>query len=564
MSVHDADPLHELRRKFEEAAEKNEEGVQCIIEPELADLVALLTNEKDKEVDESGLREILVSKEWESKSLTWQEICELQTMLSSPALPSVESSLVPDLKSAVGTESEPALLEPNRELQQLVAANIPIPQKLMCAMNQFAVVARNCNSLATTNAHIEKQKSTSIKNSEFMSTIVALVSQENLSWDYICGCDTSFRDFAKILWSEWIALIKRKYTTGAEEEVLQSPSNKIRDEVTLEHAAKLIRTDPASCHDTERHVDSSDTAHSSAMQSLMDLGLSSAATPTLKDCEWISARAVLTEQNEGCSYKFQGMLVDYDEEARNFSINDSAKRPRSDAKIPSQVRNIKCLDGTGPANIILWGESCEDFERALQATVLSAASIKKWFFTIERVRVSPVVSNSANGNILTPMRSIQSIAASSVQSTTIAITTMATSPFLLHNAIYTAPKPPFCIMNFQQARMQFVVPFRATLRGSTIDIVKDDFTRTGEPKTSFSLVDSSGAWLNCCAIGVRNACSNALFEGSEIVAYNVYGRGALQAGQQSLVWLFKDATIVSVGKSSVKKHLKIDLVAAQK
>ena len=63
MSVHDADPLHELRRKFEEAAEKNEEGVQCIIEPELADLVALLTNEKDKEVDESGLQEILVSKE---------------------------------------------------------------------------------------------------------------------------------------------------------------------------------------------------------------------------------------------------------------------------------------------------------------------------------------------------------------------------------------------------------------------------------------------------------------------------------------------------------------------
>ena len=140
MSVHDADPLHELRRKFEEAAEKNEEGVQCIIEPELADSVALLTNKKD-EVDESGLHEILVSKEWESKSLTWQEICELQTMLSSPALPSVESSLVPDLKSAVGTESEPALLEPNRELQQLVAANIPIPQKLMCAMNQFAVVA---------------------------------------------------------------------------------------------------------------------------------------------------------------------------------------------------------------------------------------------------------------------------------------------------------------------------------------------------------------------------------------------------------------------------------------
>ena len=94
--------------------------------------------------------------------------------------------------------------------------------------------------------------------------------------------------------------------------------------------------------------------------------------------------------------------------------------------------------------------------------------------------------------------------------------------------------------------------------------MKDDFTRTGEPKTSFSLVDSNGAWLNCCAIGIRNACSNALFEGSEIVAYHAYGKGSLQEGQPSLVWLFKDTTIVPVGKSSVKKHMKIDLVVPQK
>ena len=108
-------------------------------------------------------------------------------------------------------------------------------------------------------------------------------------------------------------------------------------------------------------------------------------------------------------------------------------------------------------------------------------------------------------------------------------------------------------MNFQQARTQFVVPFRATLRGTAVDVVKGDFTRNGDLKTLLLLVDPAGAWLHCCATGIRNARSDALTEESEIVLYNVSGRGTSQAGKQPCVWLFNDAIVVPLGASTVKK-----------
>ena len=88
MAGHDDEILSELRRKFESAA-KELDGVQYIVTPEIADLVVLLANEKHT-VDELSLHEILVSKQWETKSFTWKEICELDNILNGL----VQSSLV--------------------------------------------------------------------------------------------------------------------------------------------------------------------------------------------------------------------------------------------------------------------------------------------------------------------------------------------------------------------------------------------------------------------------------------------------------------------------------------
>ena len=181
----------------------------------------------------------------------------------------------------------------------------------------------------------------------------------------------------------------------------------------------LLRADRIPLHavSTKRNLDSSEAAQSIGMQLLIDQGLDIAPRNTLKTLEWLSARALLTEDCDGTAWKFQGMIVEYDEQPRKLPLrnSNSSKRARIDAGFPSVVRYIKCLDCTGPANIILWGESSEVFQTALQSTVLSLPSVKKWYITVERVRVSNSITNDSNGNILTSMRSIHSIVASAKQ-----------------------------------------------------------------------------------------------------------------------------------------------------
>ena len=296
----------------------------------------------------------------------------------------------------------------------------------------------------------------------------------------------------------------------------------------------------------------------------MDQGLGVASTISLKAPEWLSAYAVLMEECEGTAWKFQGVLVDFDEQPRTFTAQPnlgSPKRGHSETTAQSVVMNVHCLDLTGPVTLTLWEASCEDFQRALQSTVKSSPTVKKWYVTVQRVRVQPLLSNASNGTVLTPMRTMHSIAASPAQSTSIKITAMATSPFLFPPHEYIVPNPPHCINNFQQNRAHFVVPFRATFRGTVVNVVKGDITRAGDPKTTFALVDSFGAWLPCCATG-RHALSAALVDGTEIVAYNVFARANRVEGKQPCVWLFKDSTIVPVGTSTVQKRVQIDFVTA--
>ena len=105
------------------------------------------------------------------------------------------------------------------------------------------------------------------------------------------------------------------------------------------------------------------------------------------------------------------------------------------------------------------------------------------------------------------------------------------------------------------------VPFRAHMRGTVVDVVRGDFTRSGEAKATFALVDSAGAWVQCCAVGARNAGSKPLQEGFEVVVYNVSARASLQQGQSHCVWLFKDAFVVpvAVARNPLKKLLKVEL-----
>ena len=71
------DAMHEFQRTFRAAAVE-EEGVQCIVAPDIEGLAVLLADAKG-DVNQATLQEVLTSKNWEaSKSFTWAEMCELK------------------------------------------------------------------------------------------------------------------------------------------------------------------------------------------------------------------------------------------------------------------------------------------------------------------------------------------------------------------------------------------------------------------------------------------------------------------------------------------------------
>ena len=476
------------------------------------------------------------------------------------------------------------------QLQQILAADIKVPHALNHAFNMFALVSSHCDTLAETQAYLIMQNRIDIEESDFMKQIVELVECWKLPWEYLCSYENHFcRDHLSMLWREWIMLIKLKHTQVNELHVVRAnkwfktgvsdssrhidslaPSSQISTAGALlphgnplSFAAASPEAGMSSFTQSQHGISASfvsETTQLSGVEALMDEGLCVSSTISLKPMEWLCSDTVLKKECDGTAWKFQGMLLDFDDQPRTYNAPNSGspKRGLSETEASSSVRNLLCVDRTGPAIITLWGKSCEDFQRALQSTVLMSEDTK-WFVTVERVRVQPLGTSATNGNILTPMKSMHSIVASSAQETSIAITNTEVSPFLRNHA-YVAPKPPYCIDNYQNARTQLVVPFRATLRGTVVDVTTGDFTNTGLPKTSFALVDSLGAWLHCSATGHRNAGSKALVDGTEIIAYNVNARPHAVAGKPPCVWLFKDSTIIRVGKSTVQKRLKIDLV----
>ena len=102
-------------------------------------------------------------------------------------------------------------------------------------------------------------------------------------------------------------------------------------------------------------------------------------------------------------------------------------------------------------------------------------------------------------------------------------------------------------------------PFKVTIAGSVAKVYTLDTINAGNAKCAFELVDESGCWIACCAIG-RNATTPDLKEGLRVIVYNGTGRLGLRGADASLLAL-RDALIVSVGRNEnmSPKRVYIDL-----
>ena len=94
-----------------------------------------------------------------------------------------------------------------------------------------------------------------------------------------------------------------------------------------------------------------------------------------------------------------------------------------------------------------------------------------------------------------------------------------------------------------------MAPFRAIFKGVIAPPQDADMTQTGQVKRFFDLVDPSGLWFHCCAMG-KNASSKDIQSGREVVLY--FGKGMAAAGSSpGAVYIMRDALIVGLRQKGV-------------
>jgi len=253
--------------------------------------------------------------------------------------------------------------------------------------------------------------------------------------------------------------------------------------------------------------------------------------------EYIAARDVLAYSQLNARFKYEGFIQDYDKEPRRVTLRRKPGDKGADEKV---VMNISTFDGTGPVAVTLWGDSVGQF----LAVVDEPEHTPTTAVLFENVRIVPLLRNNWNGALLTSMQFLQSVDAVGARSgTQISSAPALQSPY--HgNDLYKAPKYPECLSDFRSIRPKLVAPFRGTFRGIVMNVLDVEATLQGDPKQDFELVDLTGAWMKCCALG-RHAEQEAMQNGMEVVIYFATGRGAI-GGSEGMLYAMKDAMVIPI------------------
>jgi len=184
----------------------------------------------------------------------------------------------------------------------------------------------------------------------------------------------------------------------------------------------------------------------------------------------------------------------------------------------------------------------EFFKRVTEVKSAPSSSVQNFFSFGDLAEVSALPCNSWNGECLSSMRIVKSIGAVGPRHGTHVGVSYTQSPSFLSPAIYVLPSGNVCISNSARARSKIEAPFRGTFKGTVVELQDADYSSQGNQKRHFKLVDPSGLFFECCALG-KNAGSVALAESIEVVLYFVTGRGPI-GGLPALLYLMKSAAIV--------------------
>jgi hypothetical protein len=204
-----------------------------------------------------------------------------------------------------------------------------------------------------------------------------------------------------------------------------------------------------------------------------------------------------------------------------------------------KVLDLLVLDCTGPIKVALWGKCATQF-LSLKARAIGEQTNIKPVITLRDFKMTSPPVNNWNGAMLTSVKILNS-----KYNTKLRVSKEGTSPYL-QTGRFTKPGTISCISSFLSVHARMMTrPWRGTFSGVVMDCEGLSDTQSGQPKKLFNLVDDSGTWFRCGALGVH-ALSKLLENNNEVVLYFCSAFPPVN-GQVSTVWLMKEAFVAMLG-----------------
>ena len=202
----------------------------------------------------------------------------------------------------------------------------------------------------------------------------------------------------------------------------------------------------------ERSVerDTAQAMSTSGLDSLLSGGGFDAPAVSEEDYTWMSARGILECSSEHKKCKFQGMILACDMEPRKIESNNDTSRRRRNQPIETKIADLLLIDKTGPINASLWNGLADEI-CAVWRSISDAKKNRRQVSAIvelSKVRIQAARKSDWNGELLSQMRSLVSIAPCEGEAgTSIQVKSTATAPNMM-TSLYSVPSEcAICAIN---------------------------------------------------------------------------------------------------------------------
>ena len=263
--------------------------------------------------------------------------------------------------------------------------------------------------------------------------------------------------------------------------------------------------------------------------------------------EFLCSKALLEESVIGGTWQYEGWLLQNQDEPRTVKVPDYSKSPSKrkaeDAdKIEKEILDVVLIDDTGPVLVTLWGDCVSRFFSSLRSSTERARKLVH----LSAVSISKLKEDDWNGKCLSNIRVLSTMEARGKSlGTVLTFVNEPSSPFIGQVPL-SVPNASACIASFLEWKPKFTAPFRATFVGTVANSRETSASIRGNAKKFFDLVDSSGYWFICCAVG-QIATNKALNDGARIMLFYGLGRKSLH-DSPGAVFLLQDAVVIQIGR----------------